>query len=114
MTYLQILWALKTPVIFFNDNQYYPCLIDDVYRFQGEMPEIPYRRDIGDCDNYAFALKGIADRSTNAVGIIIGKHKGKAHAWNIALTVSGIWQMEPQTDLIFKHGDDYSPMIVLI
>ena len=113
-TYIKIAIAMRTPVVFLNDNNYYLCQLDELRTFQNSMPEIPYRRDIGDCDNYAFALKGIADSKTNAVGIIIGKHKGEAHAWNIALTVSGIWQIEPQTDLIFKKYADYQPMIVLI
>lgn len=113
-TYLQVAWALQTPVVLLMDNNYYPTLLEMLHEFQGEMPLMPYVEDKHDCDNYALTYVGIAVSKTNAVGIIVGRYKKTMHVWNMAITVSGVWQIEPQSGYIFRHYKDYRPMIVLL
>ena len=113
-TYIQIAWALKTPVVLMNDVTYFPCIYEDITSFLDCMPELEYKPDIADCDNFAFIFKGIADTQYNSIGIVFGKFGGGLHAWNVAVTNRGVYQVEPQNKMIFKKHPEYRPMIVVI
>jgi len=113
-TYFQISWALQTPVVLLQDQQYYPCLFSQVLSWQADLSNAPYVIDVHDCDNFAFRYKGVADEFTNAVGIVLGKYLNTWHVWNMAITNKGIRQVEPQQGLYFEHDNRYRPMIVLI
>ena len=103
--YLKLLWVLKTPLIFLLDNYY------TLFSGNLNMNYRQYRSETFDCDDYAFEYKG---RAGHGVGLVFGNYKGTPHAWNVALTVNGIFQVEPQNGMIFKRDKDYIPIVVIM
>jgi len=110
--YFKIAFALKTPFIWLMDSQYETISKAKLTELCCNMPDLSYIPETRDCDNFAFIYKGIADRTTNAVGIVVGKVAGGFHAWNVALGEDGIYQVEPQNGLIVHEG--YRPLVVII
>ena len=112
--YIKIVTTLHTPFVYFLDREYKSVSQRDLLRFYDEMGGMVYRPEFSDCDNFAFVYKGIADRETNAVGIVIGKLGGNMHCWNMAHKEGSIVQIEPQTGYIFTRNKRYKPLVVLI
>jgi len=110
-TYCKIAWALRTFNVLLQDIVYYKC---QVAMLQNIKVSLAYQPETADCDNFAFIYKGAADRFGNSVGIVYGMYNHKLHVWNMALTVDGIYQVEPQNNYIFKSDRAYKPMVVLI
>ena len=113
-TYFKVAWYCKTPLVFLLDRRYKPISKDILHFFYRKMPDLDYIPELRDCDNFAFIYKGIADRQTNVVGMVVGKSPSGLHCWNIALTDEGIHQLEPQTGQLFKKRKGYRPLIVIM
>jgi len=112
--YLKLAWALKTPFI---------LLLDSYYRFTGKgiLSRLAYKldekwvKDYFDCDDFAWLYKALASKlQLNGVGFVIGRYDGGLHAWNVALTNEGIYQVEPQNGVTFKWHKEYRPLLVII
>jgi hypothetical protein len=78
--------------------------------------KLHYELNYSDCDNFAFAYKGLADLHGNGVGIVIGKMYKGWHAWNIAYVHDmGIVQVEPQkTRVEYGEFKNYTPVLIII
>ena len=112
--YIKIVTTLHTPFVYFLDRKYKSTTQKDLLRFYDGMKDMAYSPEFSDCDNFAFVFKGIADRETNAVGIVIGKLEGGMHCWNMAYRDGAIVQIEPQTGYIFTRDKRYKPLVILI
>ena len=114
--YFKVAWACKTPFVFLLDRKHKTITRGKMMEFYLWMPNLEYVPELRDCDNFAFMYKGIADRQTNAVGIILGwaKWARLPHLWNTGLTDEGVLQIEPQNAYIFKRDLNYRPWIVII
>ncbi len=111
--YFKAAWFFRTPIVFLMDKRYEMTTKELMKRFYDQMPSLKYIPEIRDCDNFSFIYKGIADRTTNAVGLIVG-WTSVLHVWNMALTKQGIQQIEPQTGKIFTKKKGYHAFIVII
>jgi hypothetical protein len=110
-----ILKKYKTPLVLLLDKNYEAIKRNYLVLYLRKVQNaIRYMSDISDCDNFAFAFKGIADLYGNGVGIVIGLHKGKWHCWNIALTERGLEQVEPQLSCLDYELEDYIPILIII
>lgn len=73
---------------------------------------------VGGCDDYAWLMKALANHEhINGVGFVIGWVKwvgGGLHAWNVGLTDKGVYQLEPQTGMIFRRQGQYRPLLVIL
>ena len=112
--YFKLAWAYKTPLIFMLDCRYETTTIKRLGMFCNDMPDLTYIPELRDCDNFGFIYKGITDRQTNAVGLVIGRVPAGLHCWNVALTDDGPYQVEPQTGWIFKKLKGYRPLVIII
>ncbi len=92
---------------------YYHCvsfgdwlkIFDDIL---GNMPK--YTKDKFDCDNFALlTVARITEKyHINGCGIAIGESPMGYHAWNIFLTETDLYYMEPQTGKVFDlQGEGY-------
>jgi hypothetical protein len=95
------------------DMKHYPITLQTVNDYYSRMDKKPYQPEIHDCDNFAFEFKGIADRESNAVGIVFGR-MGGWHCWNCALTDEGLRQIEPQNGEIFQTKKGYRPLVIIL
>jgi hypothetical protein len=112
--WLKLLWNIHCPILIPLDLKH-DIKIDgfDIYTYYTQMSHCAYQPEIHDCDNFAFEFKGIADKSTNTVGLVFGYMHG-LHCWNCAITPNGLIQIEPQTGEVFRRKKEYFPIIVLI
>jgi len=111
--YFKVAWACKTPLVFLLDKKYETITKTLVRQFYNWMPSLSYIPEQRDCDNFGFIYKGIADRATNAVGLVIGRTTGW-HLWNMALTKQGVEQIEPQNGKIVTKNKRYWAWAVII
>lgn len=111
--YFRVAWACKTPLVFLLDKKYETITKTLMRRFYDQMPDLSYIPEIRDCDNFGFIYKGTADRTTNAIGLVVGRTSGW-HMWNLALTKEGVEQIEPQNGNIVTKKKRYRVFIVII
>ncbi|GAI17460.1 unnamed protein product [marine sediment metagenome] len=104
--YFTIAWSCKTPLVFLLDKKYETITKTLMRQFYNWMPSLNYIPEKRDCDNFGFIYKGIADWTTNAVGLVIGRTSGW-HLWNMALTKQGVEQIEPQNGKIVTKNKRY-------
>lgn len=111
--YFKVAWACKTPLVFLFDKKYETITKTLMRQFYNSMPSLGYLTEVRDCDNFGFIYKGIADRRTNAVGLVIGR-TSVLHVWNMALTKQGVEQIEPQNGKIVTKNKRYRAWVILI
>jgi hypothetical protein len=111
--WLKILKSLWTPLWFPLDKKYLTVTEAELKQMYLDIPKMKYVADTYDCDDFAFVFKGSAAFRTNAVGIVIGWHKGM-HCWNCANLKDRLIQIEPQNGLVFKHKKNYIPFMVIM
>jgi len=114
--YWKLLRKYRTPLIGMLDKTYYAIPYTYLALYARKTNSLlKYVPALGDCDNFAFVYKGIADRECNAVGIIYGTYKGVPHCWNIAFTEEeGLIQVEPQSELKGARLEGYKPIVIVI
>ena len=108
-----ILKTFRTPLFIPLDMKHEPVTEDKLRQFFLSMPPMSYRAEYQDCDNFAMVYKGIADRETNAVGLVFGWCHGW-HLWNMAITENAVVQIEPQNGSVFTESKDYRPIIIFV
>ena len=112
--YFKLAWQLKTPFILILDSRY-RVLPFSMINGLCKIIDVEYETDYFDCDDFAWMFKAEAiKRRINGVGFVIGRYSGGLHAWNVALTNSGVFQVEPQTGHIFGTDGHYRPLAVVI
>ena len=112
--YFRLAWFLKTPFILLLDTHYKPIPIDMIAELCKAIGLV-WGEDFSDCDDFAWLFKAEAiKRGLNGVGFVIGRLWGKGHAWNVALTDYGIFQVEPQNAMTFQRDKTYRAWLVII
>ena len=97
-------------------NSYTLDTIQDTLKING-ISEKRYRKEIYDCDDFAFATFAAVRAKLSGVpfGVVIGiTVKGVPHAWNIFVdTDDKIWFIEPQSDKIFLPTTEKIRLIII-
>ncbi|NPA98167.1 MAG: hypothetical protein GXO43_02200 [Crenarchaeota archaeon] len=123
---------VEVGALLMDDSYYIPskALFEAVDR-TGVQKFLEYRKDVFDCDDFAWAFKAYASEAflLNSVGFVVGKVRmpnGEEglHAWNIALVEEHgktvVYTVEPQTDVYSKglfttiDGWEYQPMLIIM
>lgn len=115
--YLKVAWACKTPFILPLDMKYKLLSRDEFLNIGVALAEeFKYLTDIADCDDAAWRFKGEASRrKENGVGFVIGLMGRVLHTWNVAITEDGVFQVEPQDNvLVTKYKSRYWSILVII
>lgn len=117
--YFKIALACRTPFVFLMDSRYWMCPMSTIKELLAKMGLKLYVPEKGDCDDFAWHLKGIASgEMVNSIGIVIGFVFSKGlrgmHAWNIALCQENVLQIEPQNGYIFVKDRRYRPIVIII
>lgn len=114
--YLRVAWACKTPFILPLDMKYKLLSKNEFFDIGVALAaDFKYITDISDCDDAAWRFKAEASRrKENGVGLVIGWMKG-LHVWNVAITEDGVFQVEPQNNvLVTKRKIRYWSIFVII
>jgi hypothetical protein len=113
--YLKVARACRTPLVFLLDKKYREIPEKTLKEIAEHIKEkFVYINDISDCDDAALLFKAAAsERLENGVGLVFGRTPQGLHAWNVAVCVGKVIEVEPQSATIGKRKG-YWPWVVII
>ena len=106
---------MKTPFVFLMDTEYKllsPMEALDV--FAKKLKHIRYS-PYHDCNAFAWVAKAFAyEDGVNSFGFVIGLWGMGLHSWNCIVTPQDVFQLEPQTERMFKKDRRYWAWLVIL